>query len=89
MIQGTSLKQIAIWPLRALSALVAVITLVLMTATVTRAQTYTVLHSFCSETNCSDGARPNGPLVQATNGNLYGTARTQGPNGYGSVFKLR
>jgi uncharacterized repeat protein (TIGR03803 family) len=31
------------------------------------------LYSFCSEPNCTDGANPEGPLVQAANGDFYGT----------------
>jgi len=55
----------------------------------------TSLYSFCSETNCADGSRPNGGLVQATNGNLYGTTSYGGANcqgeeivGCGTVFEV-
>ena len=47
----------------------------------------TTLHSFCSQTNCTDGVAPNG-LVQATAGDLYGTTSRGGVNGYGTVFKI-
>ncbi len=33
---------------------------------------FTTLYSFCSQPSCSDGEAPTG-LVQASNGNLYGT----------------
>src|SRR5262249_49272754 len=33
-----------------------------------------VLHSFCLETNCTDGALPHGQLIMDVAGNLYGTA---------------
>ena len=33
----------------------------------------TTLHSFCSQPNCADGGYPYDALIQATNGNLYGT----------------
>ena len=33
----------------------------------------TTLYSFCSQPNCTDGAGPSAPLVQATDGNFYGT----------------
>ena len=53
----------------------------------------TSLYSFCSETNCADGFRPNGGLVQATNGNLYGTTSYGGVNcqeqlGCGTIFEV-
>lgn len=34
--------------------------------------TFTILHEFCQETNCADGVAPSTPLMQHTNGNLYG-----------------
>ena len=34
---------------------------------------FTTLYSFCSQPNCADGIFPTAPLVQATDGNLYGT----------------
>jgi uncharacterized repeat protein (TIGR03803 family) len=48
----------------------------------------TVLHSFCSLKDCKDGAEPMGPILQATDGNLYGT--TYGIKGAGGsvVYKL-
>ena len=42
----------------------------------------TTLYSFCSKSACSDGANPVAALVQATDGNLYGTTGT------GTVFKI-
>jgi len=46
----------------------------------------TTLYDFCpGGGNCTDGARPNGPLVQATNGELYGTANSGGANCAGNV----
>ena len=45
----------------------------------------TILHSFAS----SDGTTPLGPLVQATDGSLYGTTSSQGTASYyGTVFRL-
>jgi uncharacterized repeat protein (TIGR03803 family) len=35
-----------------------------------------------------DGANPSGQLVQATNGNFYGTTHLAGANGVGTVFRM-
>lgn len=56
------------------------------TAAALPAQTLTTLYSFCAETDCTDGQRPQGGLVRATNGELYGT--TSGGDGPGTVFKI-
>ena len=48
----------------------------------------TTLYSFCSQTNCTDGAAPIAGLVQATNGIFYGTTYAGGANGFGTVFKI-
>lgn len=48
----------------------------------------TVLHSFCSPTNCADGQNPDGMLLQDTNGNFYGTTAAGGANNDGTVFSL-
>jgi uncharacterized repeat protein (TIGR03803 family) len=39
---------------------------------------FTSIYSFCYFTNCTDGALPNGGLVQGANGNLYGTTQIGG-----------
>jgi uncharacterized repeat protein (TIGR03803 family) len=48
----------------------------------------TTLYSFCAETGCMDGAGPVGPLIQAANGDFYGTTSTLGAYGGGTVFKI-
>jgi uncharacterized repeat protein (TIGR03803 family) len=49
--------------------------------------TLTTLYSFCSQSGCTDGNTPNG-LVQATNGNLYGTTNSGGALNLGTVFRI-
>ena len=48
----------------------------------------TTLHSFCSKTNCNDGADPVGGLIQATDGNFYGTTAEGGFHENGTIFTL-
>jgi uncharacterized repeat protein (TIGR03803 family) len=48
----------------------------------------TALYSFCSQTNCTDGSDPVAGLIQAVDGNLYGTATGGGANERGTVFKI-
>ncbi len=48
----------------------------------------TTLYHFCSQTNCADGTNPFGTLVQATDGNVYGTASAGGALGYGTLFQI-
>jgi uncharacterized repeat protein (TIGR03803 family) len=48
----------------------------------------TTLYSFCPQTPCTDGAAPLAGLVQATNGNFYGTTSAGGANNDGTVFSL-
>ena len=40
---------------------------------ITPAGALTTLYSFCALTNCTDGNGPGGALLQAANGNFYGT----------------
>jgi uncharacterized repeat protein (TIGR03803 family) len=53
-----------------------------------------ILHTFCSEAQCADGAQPYANLVQGTGGDFYGTTTLGGdvtcnaPNGCGTVFKI-
>ncbi len=53
--------------------------------------TYTTLHSFCTQTNgyyCTDGAFVEGGLVQAANGNLYGTTYSGGVWNSGILYQI-
>jgi len=55
---------------------------------VTPAGRLTTLYSFCVRSNCTDGWRPSAGLVQATDGNFYGTTEYGGAVGGGTVFKI-
>jgi uncharacterized repeat protein (TIGR03803 family) len=57
---------------------------------ITTAGALTTLYSFCSLNNCADGDQPEAPLVQAVNGDFYGTTFGGGVNGaaYGTVFTI-
>jgi uncharacterized repeat protein (TIGR03803 family) len=48
----------------------------------------TTVYSFCSQTNCTDGALPRAGLMQDSNGNLYGTTVGGGANNRGTVYKI-
>src|SRR5208337_3093055 len=52
----------------------------------------TTLYSFCSQTDCTDGAEPFAGLVPGADGNFYGTTHGGGaygyPPGFGTVFKM-
>ena len=55
---------------------------------ITLSGTLTTLYSFCSQPACADGQYPAAGLVQATNGNLYGTTADGGVHGDGTVFSI-
>jgi len=58
---------------------------------------FTILHDFCSKKNCADGSHPSPTLIQASDGNFYGTTVFGGSNtcvlqgsavGCGTIFKI-
>lgn len=51
--------------------------------------TPTILYNFCAQPNCADGSSPQAALVQASDGNFYGTTASGGANGQGgTIFKI-
>src|ERR1019366_9366686 len=57
---------------------------------ITPGGTLTTLYNFCSQSGgvCTDGIDPLAALVQATNGDFYGTTYYDGAAGDGTVFRL-
>ena len=48
----------------------------------------TTLHTFCSQPNCDDGSSPVATLIQASDGNFYGTTSSGSSNNAGTLFRL-
>jgi uncharacterized repeat protein (TIGR03803 family) len=52
----------------------------------------TTLHSFCSDSSCTDGSGPLASLVQGSDGNFYGTTSAGGGSpcvgGCGTIFQI-
>lgn len=48
----------------------------------------TTLHNFCSLAKCADGSMPYAALMQASDGNLYGTTTAGGSFGKGTIFRI-
>jgi uncharacterized repeat protein (TIGR03803 family) len=68
------------------SAVLTLATVLVMIASTqsAHAQTFTTLHTFDS----TDGSFPEAGLVQARDGNLYGTTSRDGTSGGGTVFRI-
>jgi uncharacterized repeat protein (TIGR03803 family) len=61
--------------------------------TITPSGALTTLYNFCSQSGCADGTNPDAALVEATNGDFYGTTGRGGANnncggGCGTVFTI-
>ncbi len=50
--------------------------------------THKILYSFCTQTNCADGAYLDAGLIMDSSGSLYGTTYEGGANSQGVVFEL-
>ena len=62
---------------------------VMATSSSSPAQIFSSVYSFCPLDNCPDGSSPDAPVIQGTDGNLYGTTASGGANSYwGTVFKM-
>lgn len=53
----------------------------------------TTIYTFCTQSTCSDGAIPQGQMIQASDGHLYGSTdvggvKQFGGDGQGTVFKI-
>jgi uncharacterized repeat protein (TIGR03803 family) len=64
---------------------------------ITPGRAFSILYSFCAQPNCVDGANPDGGVLQASDGNFYGTTSVAGAStctvfppipGCGTVFKV-
>lgn len=55
---------------------------------ISRSGTYKILHVFSGNAHTGDRANPAAGLIQASDGNFYGTTQSGGANGYGTAFKM-
>src|SRR6202050_4291444 len=71
----------------ALALVMVPVSAVITTQGARAAATFTTLYSFCSQSGCTDGKGGGTQLIQATDGNLYGTTSHGGTHGsYGTAF---
>ena len=77
-------------PLIVVCAMAAVIASMVVNRATVSAETTTeiIQYSFCSKTNCADGAKPEAGLVKGSDGSFYGTTMVGGGSGFGTVFKI-
>ena len=55
---------------------------------ITAAGKLTTLYSFCSQAQCADGSHPYARVIQASDGNFYGTASQGGASDWGTVYQV-
>ena len=81
-LKGGSMKKSGLWKMVCLVCMFCAAFVI-----ASPAQTFSTLYSFCPQQYCPDGEYPLGRLVQATDGNFYGTT-FNGGQGPGTVYKL-
>ncbi|MBZ5574365.1 MAG: hypothetical protein LAO09_21115 [Acidobacteriia bacterium] len=55
---------------------------------ITPSGSLTTLYTFCSQPSCADGKSPQAKLIQAADGNLYGTTYQGGISDCGTIFTM-
>lgn len=55
---------------------------------ITPSGTLNTLYSFCAQSHCSDGIQPYAGLIEARDGNFYGTTAVGGHSDDGTLFKI-
>lgn len=55
---------------------------------ITPTGTLTTLYTFCAQARCADGNHPKASLIQASDGNLYGTTFSGGVQRQGTIFEI-
>ena len=50
---------------------------------------YSVVYSFCAETNCADGSEPAAAVTLDSAGQIFGTAGRGGDNNFGTIFEIK
>jgi uncharacterized repeat protein (TIGR03803 family) len=77
--------------MRGLAVFIAMVTALSSSGSVASAPPpYTVLHSFCAQSQCADGANPAASVVLDSNGDIFGTTQSGGHGGAnsGTVFEI-
>ncbi len=54
----------------------------------TSAGLFSIVHTFCTKTSCTDGSNPVGSPIMDKSGNFYGMTETGGVFNVGTIFKL-
>jgi len=55
---------------------------------ITSGGSFMTLYSFCQQRRCFDGWAPNAGVMQAADGNFYGTTPAGGSHGRGTIFEI-